>query len=370
MNILNDHSDLGSRPPLGNALKNFFAGPGKMPVSVLQRIQAELLDFQGTGLSVMEWGHRSAPILELLERVQMKLRRLLALPSSSEVLLLQGGGTMQFYMVPMNLSQVHDPVDYVDTGYWTRKAIDSCRSLGRDIHIAAESEFGIPTKLDVREQAKYLHLCTNNTVIGTQWKTPPAVGSLLVADMSSDILSGAQDISRYDLIYAQAQKTIGTAGVTVVILNERARESIVDDIPPFFDYRVHAAAKSNFHTPPVFSIYVVDCMLDWIESDIGGPERLGVINQQKAALLYEVIDRSTIFVSPVDKDARSLMNIVFDIHDPALAKRFSEQAAANQFLGIDGHRSRGGFRASLYNAVTLDDVRSLADFMRTFENTA
>lgn len=341
-----------------------------MPVSVLKRIQDEMMDWQGTGLSVMEWSHRSEPIVTLLERVQAKLRRLLKLPASSGVLLLQGGGSLQFHMVPMNLSLPQDPVDYVDTGYWTRKAIDACRAMQRDVCVVAQDYTAIPREVKVRSQSKYLHLCTNNTVVGTQWKSAPNVDIALVADMSSDLLSGPQDINAYDLVYAHAQKTIGTAGVTVVVLNERIRDSIVTDVPPFFDYRVHAAAGSNFHTPPVFSIYVLDCMLDWLETEIGGLERMGEINQRKAEMLYELIDGSQLYASPVERESRSLMNVVFDIPDPTLAMRFSEAAKTQGFLGLDGHRSRGGFRASLYNAVTVDEVNCLADFMRYFEAKA
>lgn len=341
-----------------------------MPVSVLERIRRELMDYEGSGLSVMEWSHRSPQIVDLLARVQAKLRRLLNLPASSDVLLLQGGGTLQFHMVPMNLSSPHDPVDYIDTGYWTRKAIDACRAMTRDVCIVAEDQMAIPRDLKVRSQSKYLHICTNNTVEGTQWMSPPSVDIPLVADMSSDILSGPQDINGYDLVYAHAQKTIGTAGVTIVVFNERIRDSIVTDVPPFFDYRVHAAAGSNFHTPPVFSIHVVDCMLDWLETEIGGLERMGEINRRKAEILYDLIDASTLFVSPVARDSRSLMNVVFDIQDADLSKRFSDAAKEQGFLGLDGHRSRGGFRASLYNAVTADDVMCLAEFMRAFEKHA
>jgi phosphoserine aminotransferase len=346
---------------------NFFAGPGKMPVSVLERIQNELMDYQGSGLSVMEWSHRSSPIVDLLARVQDKLRRLLLLPTTSDVLLLQGGGAFQFHMVPMNLSMPQDPVDYIDTGYWTRKAIEACRNMGRDVHVAAASDTAIPRELDIRPQSKYFHICTNNTVVGTQWASPPRIEIPLVADMSSDILSDPQDINQYDLVYAHAQKTIGTAGATIVIFNERIRESIMPDLPPFFDYREHAAAGSIFHTPPVFPIYVMDCMLDWLESEIGGLERMGEINRRKAGILYDLIDASDVFISPVEKESRSLMNVVFDIQDQNLSTRFSDALKEDGFLGIDGHRSRGGFRASLYNAVTVEDVMCLADFMKTFE---
>jgi phosphoserine aminotransferase len=347
--------------------KNFFAGPGKMPPSVLSRLRDEMTNYAGTGLSVMEWSHRSPPIEALLDRVLFKLRTLLHIPASSDVLLLQGGGTLQFHMVPMNLSVQSDPVDYLDTGYWAQKAIDAGRSLKRDVRVVAKSHTSIPSVVAVRPQAKYLHLCTNNTVMGTQWKKAPAVPVPVVADMSSDILSDAQDINAYDLVYAHAQKTVGTAGVTIVVLNERVRKQIPDGLPPFFDYRTHARAGSNYHTPPVFSIYVMDCMLDWIVNDIGGLAQLGELNARKAQALYQVLDRSSLYRCPVSPDSRSVMNVVFDITEPALATRFSEAARQHGFLGLDGHRSRGGFRASLYNAVTLEEVQSLCEFMQVFE---
>ncbi|MDO8776031.1 MAG: 3-phosphoserine/phosphohydroxythreonine transaminase [Burkholderiaceae bacterium] len=351
-------------------MRNFFAGPGKMPASVLKRIQDEMIDYAGTGMSVMEWSHRSDPILALLERVQNKLRRLLKLPDTSDVLLLQGGGSLQFHMVPMNLTKPSDPVDYIDTGYWTQKAIESCRSMGRDVQVVAKNHCAIPRDIRTRPHSKYLHLCTNNTVVGTQWFSPPTVDIPLVADMSSDFLSTPQNVNAYDLIYAHAQKTVGTAGVTIVVFNQRIRQSIVSDVVPFFDYRVHAATGSNYHTPPVFAIYVLDCMLDWLETEIGGLERMGEINRQKAEILYGVLDQSEIYIAPVKRDSRSMMNVVFDIEDENLSRCFSESAKQRGFLGLDGHRSRGGFRASLYNAVTVDDVSCLVDFMLDFEKKA
>jgi phosphoserine aminotransferase len=325
------------------------------------------MNYRNTGMSVMEISHRAAPIVELIEEVEQKIRRLLHLPNSSAVLLLQGGGSLQFCMVPMNLSVVGDPVDYVDTDYWTLKAIEAGKSLGRDVHISACDHEGIPQALSVRSHAKYLHICTNNTVVGTQWHTPPNVTTPLVADMSSDFLSRPHDVAKYDLLYAHAQKTLGTSGVTVVVASQRVLENIPDRLPAFFDYRTHAKAKSNYHTPPVFAIYVMNCMLDWLEHDIGGLENMGALNDKKAHRLYEFLDHSQLFHCAVAQPFRSQMNVVFDINRPDLAKSFSDFANENGLVGLDGHRSRGGFRASLYNAVTIDDVNALVDFMSKFE---
>lgn len=338
-----------------------------MPTSVLARIRAEMYDYKGSGMSVMEISHRATPIVELIEQVENKIRQLLNLPTSSAVLLLQGGGSLQFCMAPMNLSSPGDAVDYVDTDYWTAKAIDAARSLGRDVHIAATNYNGIPSHLSIREHAKYLHICTNNTVMGTQWHALPSVDVQLVADMSSDFLSRQQDLSQCSLVYAHAQKTLGTSGVTVVIVSEQALANIPSGLPSFFDYRTHAKAKSNYHTPPVFAIYVMDCMLDWLEQEIGGLDSMAEINRQKAALLYDLLDNSRLFQSKVEKGSRSEMNVVFDIDDAQLALRFSETARQNQLIGLDGHRSRGGFRASLYNAVSVNDVEALVGFMKEFE---
>lgn len=348
-------------------MHNFFAGPGKLPASVLARIRTELTNFQGTGMSVMEISHRAPPILELIDRVEQRLRRLLHLPSESAVLMMQGGGSLQFCLVPMNLSSPGDMVDYVETGYWAEKATNACRGMGRDVKVVARDYHAIPANIEVRPEARYLHICTNNTVVGTQWHLTPSVNIPIVADMSSDFLSRPQDISAFDLVYAHAQKTIGTAGVTVVILSEQALAKIPNGIPEFFDYRAHVRAKSNYHTPPVFSIYVMDCMLDWLEHEVGGLEAMGRLNQEKAGLLYALLDASDLYRCPASITSRSQMNLVFDIEDTKLAQQFSDKARQHGFVGLDGHRSRGGFRASLYNAVTLDDVRALTSFMKDFE---
>ncbi len=350
------------------SLHNFYAGPGKLPGSVMERIRNELTDYRGTGISVMEISHRAPQVLELLERTQEKIRRLMGLAGDDTVLFLQGGGSLQFCMVPMNLSMAGDAVDYIDTGYWTAKAIDAARQLGRDVHVAAKDHSAIPPALDVRPDARYLHICTNNTVMGTQWQDIPASPVPLVADMSSDILSRNIDAGRFALIYAHAQKTIGTAGVTVVIVPRKTQEMIQPDLPPFFDYRTHAAAASNYHTPPVFAIYVVECMLDWLEQEVGGLKTMETLNKRKAALLYETLDASTLFRCAVPLGSRSMMNVVFDAVHQKTVPIYCRQAREAGLLGLEGHRTRGGFRASLYNAVTLEDVVALTGFINDFES--
>ncbi len=346
---------------------NFYAGPGKLPKKVLERIQNELLDYQGTGMSVMEISHRAPQIIELIERTQFKLRKLMGLDPEDDILFLQGGGSLQFLMVPMNLSHLGDPVDYVDTGYWTSKAIDAARSLGRDVHICAQDYEQIPELLDIRDHARYLHICTNNTVMGTQWQQIPDSPIPLVADMSSDILSRKMGIDQFDLIYAHAQKTIGSAGVTIVIIPRKTQNLMLEGLTPFFDYRAHIAAKSNYHTPPVFAIYIVECMLDWLKDEIGGLENMEIINHRKARLLYETLDKSQIFRCAIPAKSRSMMNVVFSALDKNIENAFSQACHEQRILGIDGHRSKGGFRASLYNAVTLEEVTTLSNFMIDFE---
>lgn len=346
---------------------NFYAGPGKLPDSVLNRIRDELADYRGTGLSVMEISHRAQPVIDLIERTGEKLRSLMGLAGDDAVLFLQGGGSLQFLMVPMNLSAPAGRVDYVDTGYWATKAIDAARSLGRDVHVAARDHGAIPGELDIRPDARYLHLCTNNTVAGTQWRQIPSSPVPLVADMSSDILSRSIDHSRFGLIYAHAQKTIGVAGVTVVILPRTTLETMQQELPPFFDYRTHAEAASNYHTPPVFAIYVVECMLDWIEEEVGGLPALEMQNNRKAAMLYETLDASQLFRCPVPSGSRSRMNAVFEAVDQTVEPFFCREAETACLLGLEGHRSRGGFRASIYNAVTLEDVERLCGFIADFE---
>ncbi len=349
---------------------NFYAGPGALPRTVMRRIQAELLDYRGLGMSVMELSHRSEAVLDLMEATLAQLRRLLRLGPDHEVLLLQGGASLQFVMLPINLSPPGGKVDYIHSGYWTAKAIDEAGRLGRDVAVAASSapdHRHIPRELTVRPDASYLHLCTNNTVEGTQWHEMPRIAVPLVADMSSDILSREMDAGAFACLYAHAQKTLGPAGVTVTVLRRDLLERIPPGLPAMLDYRTHLQHRSNFNTPPVFAIYVVHRVLDWLEREIGGVAAMEALNRRKAALLYGALDGSGLFRCPVEAGSRSLMNVVFQLPTPALDARFVAEATAAGLVGLAGHRSVGGCRASLYNAVTLDAVEALVAFLHDFE---
>jgi phosphoserine aminotransferase len=354
----------------GRSVRNFYAGPGALPESVLLRIREELLDYRGMGMSVMEMSHRSDPIIELIDATAAQLKRLMRLGDDYVVMLLQGGGTQQFAMVPLNFSPPGGKVDYVHTCYWTAKAIAEARTLGRDVHVAASSEPDhrfIPRDLSVRADAGYLHICTNNTVVGTQWHWIPDTSVPLVADMSSDILGREIDCTRFTCIYAHAQKTLGPAGVTVAALRRDMLDRCPPGLPSMLDYRPHAENRSNFNTPPVFPIYVVKCVLEWLENEIGGVAAMDAINRRKAGMVYDLIDRSSLYQCKVAPDSRSLMNVVFRLPTPELEARFVAQATERGLVGLKGHRSAGGCRASLYNPVTIAAVEELVAFMGEFE---
>jgi len=354
----------------GRRVRNFYAGPGALPESVLRRVQAELLDYRGLGMSVLELSHRSDAIIELIAATRAQIKRLLGLGDDHEVMLLQGGGTQQFAMVPLNLSPPGGKVDYVQSGYWTAKAIAEARLLGRDVAIAGSSDpdhCRIPYDMTVRPDAAYLHICSNNTVVGTQWHRFPDVPVPLVADMSSDILSRPIDAGAFACIYAHAQKTLGPAGVTIVALRRDMIERLPGGLPTMLDYRPHLEHESNHTTPPVFAIYVVKRVLEWLEDEIGGVAAMGEINRRKAEMLYAAIDRARLFECRVEADSRSQMNVVFRLATPELEARFLAEAAESGLIGLKGHRSLGGCRASLYNPVPLAAVEELVAFIDAFD---
>jgi phosphoserine aminotransferase len=357
----------GERPVL-----NFYAGPTALPRPVLERVRRELPDYRGTGMSVMEISHRAPAIESLIADTAERARRLLGLGDDHEVLLLQGGGSLQFAMVPLNLSSPGDPVDYVDTGYWARKAIGEPRLLARDVAVVASSadrgHTHVPPPASIRSRpgARYLHLVTNNTVEGTQFHRAPDVPVPVVADMSSDLMAGVFDPAAYDLVYAHAQKNIGISGVTVVIVRRSVLDAVPEGLPTILDYRTHARAGSNYHTPPTFAIYVLGLMLEWLEEDIGGLAGMADINRRKAALLYEYLDDAPFYRCPVEPASRSTMNVVFSPAAPHLVEPFLAAADRAGIVGLAGHRSVGGCRASLFNGVPLDAVRRLVDFLHAF----
>ncbi|MDY6806426.1 MAG: 3-phosphoserine/phosphohydroxythreonine transaminase [Cyanobacteriota bacterium] len=351
---------------------NFYAGPGALPFPVLERVRAELFNFNGTGMSVMEISHRNPQIQFIIDDSAERIKRLMELGDEFEVVFLQGGGSLQFLMVPMNFSNAGDRIDYIDTGYWAEKAIKAVKSLDRDLEIIASSvdcdHTDVPdlNQIKLRPEAKYLHLCSNNTVVGTQFQGFPKLPIPIVADMSSDFMSKVIDPTNLSCIYAHAQKNVGLSGVTVVLIRKEMLAKSSDDLPEFLDYRTHIKSKSNYHTPPCFSIYITWQILRWIEDDIGGLEKLGAINKKKAETLYGCIDANPLFNCAVEKASRSDMNVVFTLPTEELEKQFIEEAFEAKIVGVAGHRTRGGCRVSLYNGVTQEAVETLVEFMDKF----
>jgi phosphoserine aminotransferase len=355
---------------------NFNAGPAALPLAVLERIREELLDYRGSGMSVMEMSHRSPEFEALNDAAEAGLRRELAIPADYSVLFLQGGGSLQFAMVPMNLYAPGKPVDALHTGVWTAKAIEELKKIA-EVRLAATTEpekfTRVPRQSEIKlsPDASYVHMCTNNTIEGTQWSSLPETGGVpLVADMSSDILSRPIDVKRFGLIFAGAQKNLGPSGVTVVIIRKDLVERGSDKIAKILQYRTHAKEKSLYNTPPSFAVYVLGLVVDWVASQ-GGAAGIERNNTQKAKLLYDVLDSSGYYKCPVEKESRSKMNVVFRVAggDEAIEKKFAKEAEAAGLIGIKGHRSVGGMRASLYNAVPVKAVEALVAFMREFERT-
>ena len=364
-------------PPATKRVFNFNAGPAALPLPVLERIREELLDWRGSGMSVMEMSHRSPEFEGINATAEQKLRSLLAIPDDYAVIFVQGGGSLQFSMAPMNLCLPGKPVDVLHTGAWTAKAIGELKK-GFPHNIAASTEaekFARLPRVDEMKfspDASYVYLCTNNTIEGTQWTSIPETGSVpLVADMSSDIASRASDVKKYGLIFAGAQKNLGPSGVTIVILRKDLVERADKNLPTLLQYRTHIKEKSLYHTPPTFAVYVMGLVLEWIES-LGGISAIQQRNEAKAKLLYDAIENSAGFYRcPVEKSSRSKMNVVFRVAggDEAVEKQFAKEAAAAGLAGTPGHRSVGGMRISLYNAVTPEAVDALTGFMRDFQRT-
>jgi phosphoserine aminotransferase len=353
---------------------NFGGGPATLPLSVLEKVRDELLDYRGTGMSVMEMSHRSPEFEEINTRAEQLLRRLMSIPEEYAVVFLQGGGSMQFTMVPLNLYLDGKPVDVLHTGMWTAKAIAELKKSA-PYRIAASTEpekfTRIPrtNEIDLASNASYVYMCSNNTIEGTQWKAMPRTGDVpLVADMSSDILSRPINVRQFGAIFAGAQKNLGQSGVTVVIIRRDLAERADPKLPSLLQYRTEIKEHSLFHTPPTFAVYVLGLMLEWIEAE-GGAAAIERRNEEKARLLYGAIDSSSLYKCPVERGSRSTMNVVFRLADgdESLEGRFAKQAAAEGIVGIVGHRSVGGIRVSLYNAVTIESVETLVGFMREFE---
>jgi phosphoserine aminotransferase len=352
---------------------NFGAGPAVLPVPVLERVQAELLDYAGTGMSVMEMSHRSAAFEGIIQRAEADLRTLLGLGFDHAVLFLQGGASLQFAMVPANLRAAGASADYVVSGHWSKAALKEAQKSGR-ARVAGSTEAGtfdrVPAQgeLDLDPGAAYLHFTSNNTIYGTQWPAPPEPppGVPLVCDASSDALSRPIDISRFGLLYAGAQKNLGPAGVTVVVVRKDLLDRTPGGLPALLDYRQMAESRSLYNTPPTFAIYVVGLVLQWLLG-LGGLAEAGRRNEAKAALLYEAIDGSGGFYrGHARAESRSRMNVTFRLPSEELEKAFLKEAQAQRLDGLKGHRSVGGLRASIYNACPIESVAALAGFMGEF----
>ncbi|GGJ74054.1 phosphoserine aminotransferase [Anoxybacillus voinovskiensis] len=350
---------------------NFNAGPSALPLSVLERAQRELLDFQGTGMSVMELSHRSKEYDAVHNNAKQLLKELMNIPDTYDVLFLQGGASLQFSMVPMNLLGNEQIGNYVLTGSWSEKALKEAKKVGKT-HVAASTKEAnytrIPATEDIQlsEQAAYLHITSNNTIFGTQWHEFPELPVDLVADMSSDILSREVNVEQFALIYAGAQKNLGPSGVTVVILRNDLLERIPDNLPTMLDYRTYTTSNSLYNTPPTFAIYMLSLVLEWVKEQ-GGVKAIEQRNKEKAAVIYEAIDESNGFYSPhAEKDSRSLMNVTFTLPNEEVTKKFLSAAKERGFVGLAGHRSVGGCRASIYNAVPYEACEALAQFMDEF----
>lgn len=350
-------------------IHNFNAGPSILPQSVLKEASEAVINFNNSGLSILEIGHRTPLFESVMEEARSLVKELMQLDDDHEVLFLHGGATVQFMQVPMNLLNEKDTGSYADTGVWSTKAIKEARLFGNVDVVCSSKEKNynfIPKDFAVSNESTYFHITTNNTIYGTQWQQIPKLGMPIIADMSSDILSRKLDFNSFALIFAGAQKNMGAAGVTLVVLNKQILGKVKRAIPAIMDYRNHIQANSMLNTPPVFAVYVSMLTLRWLKEN-GGVEAMEKTNTKKAALLYDAIDKSKIFKGTVVSEDRSKMNVCFVMDDPEKEKAFLDFAKQNNIYGIKGHRSVGGFRASLYNALPFESVQYLVEKMDEFE---
>lgn len=352
---------------------NFSAGPASIPTAALERARDELLDYGGVGASIMELSHRGPEYGAVHEEALAMVTELLAVPNSHKVIFLQGGATGMFGLIPLNFLNKERSAEFVLTGVWSEKAVKAADCIG-EARIVGTGRVGdayirVPSQeeLDLSPEATYLHITSNNTIAGTQYHDfPDSKGVPLIVDMSSDILSKPIDVSKFDLIYAGAQKNLGPSGVVLVVASKKILERVSNNIPEIFKISAHAQANSLLHTPPTFSIYMVRNVLNWIV-DQGGLESMAQRNQEKARILYEAIDTSHgFYISPVEKKARSEMNVVFKLERPELEARFLSEAKQHGLIGLKGHRSVGGIRASIYNAISVEGTGRLVEFMNRF----
>ena len=350
---------------------NFSAGPSMLPLAVLERAASEMTDYNGSGMSVMEMSHRSSFYEAIIQEAEADLRKLMNIPDNYKVLFLQGGASTQFSAVPLNLMNGSGKADYIVSGMFSKKAYAEAQKFG-DVKLVASSADKNFTYIPeitpdmIREDADYVHICYNNTIYGTKYPEVPNVGDkVLVADMSSCILSEPVDVTKFGLIYAGAQKNMGPAGLTVVIVREDLIGKAKENIPVMLDYAVQAENGSMYNTPPCYCIYVEKLVYAWIK-ELGGLKEMKKLNEKKAALLYDYLDSQDYYIAPVSKESRSMMNVTFVTGDADLDKKFASEASAAGLKNLKGHRSVGGMRASIYNAMPYEGVEALVAFMKKF----
>ncbi len=351
---------------------NFSAGPSMLPLEVLNTCAAEMTDYNGSGMSVMEMSHRSKVYESIINEAFDTFRRVLSIPENYKIIFMQGGATTQFAAVPLNLMNKNGKADYIVSGQFSGKAYKEAQKYGdvKEIASSKDKNFTYIPKIthdDIRPDADYVHICFNNTIYGTHYDYIPDTGDIpLVADMSSCILSEPVDVSKFGMIYAGAQKNMGPSGLTVVIIREDLLGNARPDTPVMLDYKTLSDNDSMYNTPPCYAIYVAGLVFKWVES-LGGLKAMNEINKKKASILYDYLDNSKLFKPTAEKNVRSLMNVCFVTGDPDLDADFCKKAAENGFVNIKGHRSVGGMRASIYNAMPIEGVESLVEFLKKYE---
>lgn len=352
---------------------NFSAGPAVLPESVLTKASSELVEYRDAGMSVMEMSHRSKAFDEIIQHTEALLRELMNIPDNYRVLFLQGGASSQFSMIPLNLMKKSKKVDVIHTGSWTKKAMEEIKRYG-SMNLVASSEdknFSYIPKTDpatYSKDADYFYICSNNTIEGTRFTSYPETGGIpLVSDMSSHILSEVVDVAKFGIIFAGAQKNIGPAGLTIVIIRDDLVGHAMDITPVMFNYKIHADNKSLYNTPPTYGIYMAMLVFEWLK-DLGGLSAMQAINEEKAGMLYDFLDNSSMFSSPIAPEDRSLMNVPFVTGSDEIDKKFVKEARASGLVQLEGHRSVGGMRASIYNSMPVEGVKKLVDFMKKFES--
>lgn len=352
---------------------NFSAGPSMLPEAVLKKAAAEMLDYEGTGQSVLEMSHRSKAFDKIIKDAEALLREVMNIPDNYKVLFLQGGGSTQFAMVALNFMNKNNKADYIVTGQWAKKALQEAQRYGDAVAVAssADKTFSYIPKTDksmFREDADYVYICMNNTIYGTVYHELPETGDVpLIADISSCFLSEPIDVTKFGMLYGGAQKNVAPAGVTICIIREDLLGKARDICPTMLNYQIHADNGSMYNTPPCYTIYIMKLVLEWIKNEIGGLEKMKELNERKAKILYDFLDSSELFKGTVVPEDRSLMNVPFVTGDADLDAKFVKEATAAGFINIKGHRTVGGMRASIYNAMPIEGVEKLVAFMKKFE---